>query len=204
MEKWLSAQDLSRYLNSKKELMKAIEDKSDSERFNLILKDIMKTSPRKLLNVSDAGSDLREDIPWVSRSKDSLEVNDLYWVKDVPVASNNSITYTTAIDFLVIEGVLSDLQALRYITAFRRALHSKTNRSVTAGSVGNMKRGDPNSQMMLVNALKHLKDNQLLDVSNAPLDFTSNLRVWTINDVSQENIHYIHFVPTKWTFTEWP
>lgn len=62
---------------------------------------------------------------YISSERKVLDLNKLYWVRRIPVASNNPTVYQSAIDFMVIEGALNDYDALRAISAFRKAISTK-------------------------------------------------------------------------------
>lgn len=170
--------------------MDELDTMSDSARFVKILATLSQDSGTvTLLDVSNAGLDLRGKIPHTTKRE--LVRKDLFWVKNIHVASSNISAYESAIDFLVIEGCISDSAALNVITAFKNCLEKGQPHTITPEGELIAKHGNASPGALIEAAIESLPPNHLLNVSNAPVDFTSGMTAWPESEISVDNIHYI-------------
>lgn len=119
----------------------------------------------------------------------------MYWVPNLKIASNNTVLYRNAMDFLVVEGVISDVDAVRAILTFHEGLTARGVRTLRPKVKISKSSGEVTIQQVLQILERNLPENYLLNVSNASHDFRTGISQWKKDDHSFNNIHYIEGLP---------
>lgn len=97
---------------------------------------------------------------------------------------------------MVIEGLLSDYDALRAIVTMHKGISEKQKNHFLKPA-GDMitETGFLSPKVLLLTSLNSVPKGSLLDVSDADLNFRTNLSYWNITSHTTRNVHYINGIP---------
>lgn len=169
---------------------------SDADLFMQSLSMLATSTKRDVfLYLGGASSDLRQGVTTKTKSTLSKYAH-TYWVENIRIASNNPDIYRTAIDFMVITGVLSDYDAFRAIITFDKAFQKKSKVfMLKADSTLLENLGEVDPYILLGKLLETMPNDNLLNVSDANSTFTAGISYWPIAVLSSNNVHYLPGIP---------
>ena len=99
-------------------------------------------------------------------------------------------------DFLVITGVISDLNALRLVSAVQKGIKNKLKRNaLKAAEMSDVTPGDVSATTLLTKLQTDCPTHHLINVSLANMTFMDGIFYWPISSESIDNIHYIEGIP---------